>query len=80
MQNIDSMPELGDVDDSVLTVLVDANFADARPNSGHWFPIARCQTALNHLQFVAHLLADSLGERPHSFQAVPHPFNRLKPS
>jgi hypothetical protein len=34
---------------------------------------------LNQFQLVPHLLVDDLGERPHPFQAVAHPFNRLKP-
>src|ERR1039458_10135737 len=47
------MPEPGDVDDSVLSVPVDANFANARPNRGHGLPIARFQSTLHQFQLVA---------------------------
>src|ERR1022692_4805966 len=73
------MPEPGDLDDSVLSVPVDANFANARPNRGHGLPIARFQSTLHQFQLVAHLLANRLGEAPRPFQAVTLPFNRLEP-
>jgi 6-phosphofructokinase 1 len=73
------MPEPGDVDDPVLAAPMDPDLADARSNRGHELPIARFETVLNQFQLVAHLLADRLGERPHPFQAVTHPFNWLKP-
>ena len=73
------MLELGDVDDSVLSVPVDANLANARPNRGHGLPIARFQSTLYQFQLVAHLLANGLGETARPFQAVTLPFNRLKP-
>src|ERR1039457_4506395 len=73
------MPEPGNIDDSVLSVPVDANLANARPNRGHGLPIARFQSTLHQFQFVAHLLANRLGETPRPFQAVTLPFNRLEP-
>src|ERR1035438_4151626 len=75
------MPEPGDVDDSVLSVPVDATLANARPNRGHGLPIARFQSTLHQFQFVAHahLLANRLGETPRPFQAVTFPLNRLEP-
>src|ERR1035437_6715303 len=73
------MPELGDVDDPVLSVPMDADLANARPNRGHGLPIARFQSTLYQFQLVAHLLANRLGETPRPFQAVTLPFNRLEP-
>jgi len=79
MQYVDLMSELGDVDDPVLNIPVNADLGNARPNRGHGSPIARFQSELYELQLVAHLLANRLGERPYPAQAVAHPFNRLKP-
>src|SRR5262249_60780086 len=73
MQDVDGVLELGHIENPVLALDVDANLVHARPDIRHRLPVAWFQIALDHLQFVAQLLPDGLGERTHPFEAVTHP-------
>src|ERR1035438_582470 len=72
------MPEPGDVDDSVFSVPVDANLANARPNRGHGLPIARFQSTLHH-PTRSPLAGEQAWRNSAPVPGCHLPFNRLEP-